>query len=61
VSGNWTFRLDVAGSGTPGPPVATPAAGGGDAADGGLPVWPFVALAAVIVAGGAWWAVRRRP
>ena len=61
VSGNWTFRLDVAGTGTPGPPVASPSASGGAAADdGGLPVWPFVALAAVVVAGGAWWAVRRR-
>lgn len=29
-------------------------------ADGGVPVWPFVIGATVIVAGGAVWAVRRR-
>ncbi len=54
VSGAWSFDLTVKGNGTPGPKVA-PA---GD--DGGLPVWPFVAVAAVIVAVGAWVAVRRR-
>ncbi|WP_409370799.1 copper resistance CopC family protein [Mycolicibacterium sediminis] len=60
VSGNWTFRLDVAGNGTPGPPVASSPAEG-DTAGPGLSVWPFVVLAAAIVAGGAVWAVRRRP
>jgi copper resistance protein C len=54
VSGAWTFRLTVAGTGTPGPPVAA-----GEAAGGGLPIWPFVAAALVIVAAGAWWAARR--
>jgi copper resistance protein C len=54
VNGAWSFDLTVKGNGTPGPKVA-PA---GD--DGGLPVWPFVALAAAIVAVGAWVAVRRR-
>ncbi|GAA4538117.1 copper resistance protein CopC [Mycobacterium paraffinicum] len=55
VSGSWSFRLTVPGTGTPGPP-----AGGASAGDD-IPVWPFVAVAAVLVAGGALWAVRRRP
>ncbi len=55
VSGSWSFRLTVPGTGTPGPPAA------GTGAGGGVPVWPFVVVAAVLVAGGALWAVRRRP
>ncbi|MBJ7341419.1 copper resistance CopC family protein [Mycolicibacterium sp.] len=55
VNGAWSFDLTVAGTGTPGPKVAQSA----DRSDG-LPVWPFVALAAAIVAVGAWVAVRRR-
>ncbi|MDX1889532.1 copper resistance protein CopC [Mycolicibacterium sp. 050158] len=55
VSGSWSFTLTVAGTGSPGPKIAQPA-GGGD----GLPVWPFIVLAAVIVAGGAWVALRRK-
>ncbi len=54
VSGSWSFRLTVPGTGTPGPKVAGPD-GGGE-----LPVWPFVAAAAALVAAGALWAVRRR-
>ncbi|OMC27783.1 copper resistance CopC family protein [Mycobacterium colombiense] len=54
VSGSWSFRLTVPGTGTPGPPVARPDGGGA------LPVWPFVAVAVALVAGGAWWAARRR-
>ncbi len=54
VSGSWSFRLTVAGTGIPGPPAAG-ADGGGD-----VPVWPFVVAALIIVAAGAWWAVRRR-
>jgi methionine-rich copper-binding protein CopC len=55
VSGSWSFRLAVAGTGTPGPPAAGPAAGGG------IPVWPFALAAVALVAAGGWWAVRRRP
>jgi len=55
VSGAWSFTLTVAGTGSPGPK-----AGGSSDASDGLPVWPFVALAAAIVAAGAWLAVRRR-
>lgn len=57
VSGSWSFQVTVAGTGSPGPAVGQQPANG---ADGGVPVWPFVAVAAVIVGGGAWWAVRRR-
>ncbi|OMC27743.1 copper resistance protein CopC [Mycobacterium sp. GA-1841] len=55
VSGSWSFELTVAGNGTPGPAAASPAQ-----SDGGIVVWPFVLVAAVLVGGGAWWAVRRQ-
>jgi copper resistance protein C len=55
VSGSWSFRLTVPGTGTPGPPAA------GAPAGDDVPVWPFVVVATVLVAGGALWAVRRRP
>ena len=55
VSGAWSFTLTVAGTGSPGPKVGKSS----DESDG-MPVWPFVALAAAIVGGGAWVAVRRR-
>lgn len=54
VSGAWSFRLTVPGTGTPGPPAAGPDGGGA------IPIWPFVAVAVALVAGGAWWAARRR-
>lgn len=54
VNGAWSFELTVAGTGSPGPPVARGEDGGG------VPIWPFVALAAAIVGAGAWVAVRRR-
>ena len=55
VNGAWSFHLTKAGTGTPGSKVGSSA----DEPDG-VPVWPFVALAAAIVGGGAWVAVRRR-
>jgi methionine-rich copper-binding protein CopC len=55
VSGSWSFRLTVPGTGTPGP-----AAAAGDA-DNDAPVWPFVVITLVIVGAAALWAVRRRP
>lgn len=54
VSGSWAFTLTVAGDGSPGPSAAA------GAPDRGLPVWPFLAGAALLVAGGAAWALRRR-
>ncbi|WP_166907045.1 copper resistance CopC family protein [Mycobacterium sp. DL440] len=55
VSGSWSFDLTVAGSGTPGAAASSPAQ-----SDGGIVVWPFVLVAAVLIGGGAWWAVRRQ-
>lgn len=55
VSGSWSFRLTVPGTGTPGPaPAGTD--GGGD-----VPTWPFAVVTVALVGAGAWWAVRRRP
>ena len=55
VSGSWSFRLTLAGTGTPGPSASatTPSSDG-------IPVWPFFVAAGVIVAAGAVWAVRRQ-
>jgi methionine-rich copper-binding protein CopC len=55
VSGSWSFRLTVASTGTPGP-SASPTNPSGD----GIPVWPFFVAAGVVVAAGAFWAVRRQ-
>jgi hypothetical protein len=55
VSGSWSFRLTVPGTGTPGPGAA------GTGSGGAIPVWPFVAVAVALVAAGGLWAARRRP
>jgi methionine-rich copper-binding protein CopC len=55
VSGAWSFRLTVTGTGTPGPSASTTTPSGD-----GVPVWPFFVAAGVIVAAGAFWAVRRQ-
>ena len=54
VSGSWSFELTQPGTGTPGPAATAPAQ------DRGVPVWPFLAGATVLIAAGALWAVRRR-
>jgi methionine-rich copper-binding protein CopC len=54
VSGSWSFRLTVAGTGTPGPAATTDR--GDDA-----PIWPFVVLMLALVGAAAYWAIRRRP
>jgi hypothetical protein len=54
VSGSWSFRLTVPGTGTPGPGAAA------TGSSGNIPVWPFVVVATALVAAGALWAVRRR-
>ena len=56
VSGAWSFSLVTAGTGTPGPSATAATDTSGDE----VPVWPFIAAAAVIVGAGAVWAVRRR-
>ena len=55
VSGSWSFRLTLAGTGTPGP-----SASASSPPNDGIPVWPFFVAAGLIVAGGAVWAVRRQ-
>jgi LPXTG-motif cell wall-anchored protein len=54
VTGSWPFHLRIPGTGKPGRPAAAPAG------SGAIPVWPFVAVAAVLVGLGGWWAFRRR-
>ncbi|CAN5229582.1 copper resistance protein CopC [soil metagenome] len=74
VSGAWTYTVTESpplptdsASSTPVPtsaaaPTTTASAAAAQpaSADGGIPAWPFVVGAAVIVAGGAIWAARRR-
>ncbi|AGB26385.1 uncharacterized protein, copper resistance protein CopC-like protein [Mycobacterium sp. JS623] len=55
VSGSWSFKLTVSGTGTPGPSASATSP-----ANDGIPVWPFFVVAGLIVAGGALWAVRRQ-
>ncbi len=55
VSGSFSFRLTVPGSGTPGPPAVA------KTDDDDAPVWPFAVLTVVLVGAGALWAMRRRP
>ncbi|MDT7763097.1 MAG: copper resistance protein [Mycobacterium sp.] len=55
VSGSWPFRLTVSGTGKPGPSASATSP-----SSDGLPVWPFFIAAALIVAVGALWAVRRQ-
>jgi methionine-rich copper-binding protein CopC len=54
VSGAWGFELTVAGSGRPGPSAASVSG-----PPQGIPVWPFLIGAAILVAGGLWWALVR--
>jgi methionine-rich copper-binding protein CopC len=59
VSGSWSFRLTVPGTGAPGPAAAATDSGG--RVRTWAPVWPFVLLTLALVGGAAWWAMRRRP
>lgn len=56
ITGSWAFELTVATVAEPGP-AAAPAPS--PSADGGLPVWPFVVAAVVLVGAGVWWSRRR--
>lgn len=66
VSGSWSYRLITAATGAAPPPTTSATQGAAVAAPAanpptdGLPMWPFAAAVAVIVAAGAVWAVRRR-
>lgn len=53
VSGSWSFTVRVVGTGAPGPAAAAPE-------HGRIPLWPFIAGAAALVAGAAVWGLRRR-
>lgn len=55
VTGSWSFRLTVAGTGTPGPAVSPTSHSPAE-----LPIWPFVLGAVILVGGGALWALRNR-
>lgn len=62
ISGSWAFDLTVAAAGTPGPsvsPAPAPAAAPEAPTEDGLPVWPFVVAAVVLVGAGVWWSRRR--
>lgn len=59
VSGSWSFTLATAGTPAPSPsaePVAAPVR----TTEKGLPIWPFVVGAVLLVAAGAAIALRRR-
>ncbi|MGW0162735.1 copper resistance CopC family protein [Mycobacterium sp. NPDC003323] len=60
ISGSWSFELTVARTGTPGPPVDGPPPAAAPDTDTGLPVWPFVVGAVVLIGAGVWWSRRRR-
>lgn len=59
VDGKRTFTLTVAGTGTPGPKVEAR-----ESSDSGLPVWPFIVIGVLVLAGGVGvvgWMSRSRP
>lgn len=55
VSGSWTFRLTVPGTGEPGPSPYS-----ADTSNDAAPIWPFVAGAVLAVGAAAFWTTRRR-
>lgn len=59
VSGTRTFTLTEEGTGTPGEPASGEAAADGEEGGGGVPVWIFVVLAVVVIAGGLAFALRK--
>jgi methionine-rich copper-binding protein CopC len=53
VSGSVHFTLTSAGTGTPNPaPAAAPTGGGSGGTSGGMPLWPFLVGAVVLLVGG---------
>jgi copper resistance protein C len=59
VSGQLTFTLTTAGSGTPGPAIQSDTnVGNPSSSGGGLPAWVWIAGAAVVLAAGLFLALR---
>ncbi|MFB9430310.1 copper resistance CopC family protein [Streptoalloteichus tenebrarius] len=62
VSGSVKFTVTTAGTGTPAPAptsaAAAPAGDGGGSGDGGMPVWPWIVGAVVLLGAGVAVAVR---
>ena len=54
VSGSWSFAVTVPSTGVPGPTVTD------NSAPRGIPLWPFIAGAAMIATAGAVWGLRGR-
>ena len=62
VTGSWSYRVTTAATATPAAPASPVAAAEEPAqpSSGGLPAWQFAVAAIIVVAAGAFWAVRRR-
>jgi len=58
VSGTLKFQLTVAGTGTPGEPSNSGAAGPAEAPGGVIPVWPWLVAAVALLVGGVLLALR---
>ncbi|MCE6997024.1 copper resistance protein CopC [Saccharothrix sp. S26] len=58
VTGSLKFTLAVAGNGTPAPATAANAEGSSSSGSGGVPIWVWIVGAAVLLAGGAFFALR---
>lgn len=58
VTGSLKFTLTKAGSGTPAPAAAAPAPDSASTGSGGVPIWVWIVGAAVLLAGGAFLALR---
>jgi copper resistance protein C len=58
VSGTLTFRLTAAGTGTPAEPAPSSGTGAAGGADDGMPVWPWLAAAVLLLGAGVLVALR---
>jgi hypothetical protein len=58
VTGSLKFTLAKAGDGTPAPATAPDAEGSSPSGSGGVPIWVWIVGAAVLLAGGAFFALR---
>ncbi|MFE2752455.1 copper resistance protein CopC [Actinosynnema sp. NPDC059335] len=58
VTGSLKFTLTKAGDGTPAPAAPADPDAGSSSSGSGVPIWVWIAAAAVLLAGGAFFAVR---